>query len=109
MNSFPTIHKIRPRSRIPENHIIHIPSPQTQVDEQLDVSTCPPVAAPEYLDDWVPLNSLDQMAQTEYDVIIVGTGAGGGAVLWRLCKEWGANGKRIGVVEAGDLFLQHMR
>lgn len=88
-----------------DGHIIHIPSPQMQVDEQLAVNPCPPEVAPEYLDDWVPLTSLEQMAQTEYDVIIVGTGAGGGAVLWRLCQEWGANGKRIGVVEAGDLFL----
>lgn len=91
--------------RIPENHIIHIPSPQMQVEEQLDVNPCPPDVPPEYLDYWVPLTSLEQMAQTEYDVVIVGTGAGGGAVLWRLCQEWGANGKRIGVVEAGDLFL----
>lgn len=45
------------------------------------------------------------MAETEYDVLIVGSGAGGGAVLWRLSNEWGNNGKKIGLVEAGDLFL----
>jgi choline dehydrogenase-like flavoprotein len=54
---------------------------------------------------WIPLVSLEQMEQTDYDVLIVGTGAGGGAVLWRLCEQWRANGKRIGVVEAGGLFL----
>ncbi|MFC5649388.1 GMC family oxidoreductase [Paenibacillus solisilvae] len=31
----------------------------------------------------------------------VGTGAGGGAALWRLCEQWGNNGKKIGVIEAG--------
>ncbi|NOU85413.1 GMC family oxidoreductase [Paenibacillus sp. LMG 31460] len=45
------------------------------------------------------------MANTEYDVLIVGTGAGGGAVLWRLCEKWKNSGKRIGVVEAGGLVL----
>lgn len=53
---------------------------------------------------WIPLVSLEKMEQTEYDVLIIGTGAGGGAVLWRLCEQWGANEKRIGVVEAGGLF-----
>lgn len=48
---------------------------------------------------------LSQMARNEYDVLIVGTGAGGGAVLWRLCERWRANGKRIGMIEAGDLLL----
>jgi choline dehydrogenase-like flavoprotein len=54
---------------------------------------------------WLPLSSLEQMEKNDYDVLIIGTGAGGGAVLWRLCEQWGKNGKRIGVVEAGDLFL----
>ncbi|MFC4768656.1 GMC oxidoreductase [Effusibacillus consociatus] len=45
------------------------------------------------------------MEQTDYDVLIVGSGAGGGAVLWRLCERWGRNGRRIGMVEAGDLLL----
>lgn len=29
---------------------------------------------------WIPLVSMEQMEQTEYDVLIVGTGAGGGTV-----------------------------
>lgn len=45
------------------------------------------------------------MAETDYDVLIVGSGAGGGAVLWRLCEQWGQEGKRIGMIEAGDLLL----
>ena len=67
------------------------------------IPTCPEI--PVYREQWVPLTSLEQMEQTEYDVLIVGTGAGGGAVLWRLSEQWGNNGKRIGVVEAGDLLL----
>ncbi|MBD0384073.1 GMC oxidoreductase [Paenibacillus sedimenti] len=66
---------------------------------------CPVEPLPEYLDHWIPLTSLEQMARTHYDVVIVGTGAGGGAVLWRLCEKWGKSGKRIGVIEAGDLLL----
>lgn len=54
---------------------------------------------------WLPLAPLEQMAQTDYDVLIVGTGAGGGAVLWRLCEGLKDSGKRIGIIEAGDLLL----
>lgn len=59
----------------------------------------------EDMKEWIPLTPISKMAQTEYDVIIVGSGAGGGAALWRLCEKWGRNGKRIGLVEAGDLLL----
>ncbi|KRE45379.1 GMC oxidoreductase [Paenibacillus sp. Soil522] len=58
-----------------------------------------------FQDQWIPLTPIEKMSETNYDVIIVGTGAGGGAALWRLCEQWGRNGKRIGVVEAGDLLL----
>lgn len=54
---------------------------------------------------WLPTTSLEEMSKTRYDVLIVGTGAGGGAVLWRLCEHWKNTGKRIGVIEAGDLIL----
>ena len=57
------------------------------------------------LDQWIPLTSIEQMAKTDYDVLIIGSGAGGGAALWRLCEQWGQNGKRIGMIEAGDLQL----
>ncbi|MNB87188.1 hypothetical protein D3C75_341630 [compost metagenome] len=52
------------------------------------VSKCLEVAEPIQLN-WIPLVSLDEMAQREYDVLIVGSGAGGGAALWRLCQRWG--------------------
>jgi hypothetical protein len=54
---------------------------------------------------WIPLTPLTQMAETEYDILVVGTGAGGGAAIWRLCEQWGRNEKRIGVIEAGDLLI----
>jgi choline dehydrogenase-like flavoprotein len=66
---------------------------------------CPPVPPLNYMDYWIPTVSLEQMEKTDYDVLIVGTGAGGGAVLWRLCEQWRANGKRIGIIEAGNFLL----
>lgn len=67
--------------------------------------TCPPAPPIDYLDQWIPLTPLEEMEQTDYDVLIVGTGAGGSAVLWRLCEQLQASGKRIGIIEAGDLLL----
>ncbi|WP_372660777.1 GMC oxidoreductase [Cohnella sp.] len=59
-------------------------------------------AAPiEPLNNWIPLTPLEQMAEQEYDVLIVGTGAGGGTVLWRLSEKWKREGKRIGIIERG--------
>ncbi len=67
--------------------------------------TCPPAPPISYLDQWIPLTRIEEMENTDYDVLIVGTGAGGSAVLWRLCEQLIANGKRIGIIEAGDLLL----
>lgn len=67
--------------------------------------TCPPDPPTSYLDQWIPLTPIEQMENTDYDVLIIGTGAGGSAVLWRLCEQLRASGKRIGIVEAGDLLL----
>lgn len=53
----------------------------------------------------MPVISLEKMEEREYDALIIGTGAGGGAAIWRLCKQWENNGKRIGVIEAGDMLL----
>lgn len=54
-----------------------------------------PIAAPQPpetdLKQWIPLTSLEQMSETVYDVLIVGAGAAGPAVLWRLCQQWVAN------------------
>jgi choline dehydrogenase-like flavoprotein len=65
----------------------------------------PPPAVTDFLKHWIPLTTPEEMAAKEYDVLIAGSGAGGGAVLWRLCSQWAQSGKRIGVVEAGDLLL----
>ncbi|MBY9077933.1 GMC family oxidoreductase [Paenibacillus sp. HN-1] len=82
---------------------INLPSPNPLPASQPEHSKT--IHSPVSRLEWIPLTSLEQMSQTEYDVLIVGTGAGGGAVLWRLCEQWGNNGKRIGVVEAGDALL----
>ncbi|MUT68606.1 GMC family oxidoreductase [Paenibacillus sp. NEAU-GSW1] len=66
---------------------------------------CPPVPESDFLPSWIPLTDAEKMAETEYDVLIVGTGAGGGAALWRLCEQWAGSGKRIGVVERGPAYL----
>lgn len=49
------------------------------------------------------------MAKTNYDVLIVGSGPGGGAALQRLCELWKNQGaKKIGILEKGDkLFHSH--
>lgn len=67
---------------------------------------CPPSEPMAYLNSWVPLTPLPQMAETEYDVLIIGTGIGGGAALWRLCEQWRNAGKRIGIIDKGGLLLQ---
>jgi gluconate 5-dehydrogenase len=49
------------------------------------------------------------MSKTNYDVLIIGSGAGGGATLYRLCELWKNHGaKKIGILEKGDkLFHSH--
>lgn len=70
-----------------------------------NVTWCPPETPEDFLEHWIPLTPLEKMAQTDYDVIIIGSGAGGGAVLWRLCDQWRNSGKRVAILEAGDLLL----
>lgn len=60
------------------------------------------VAPTKLLNHWIPLTPLERMAEQEYDVLIIGTGAGGGTVLWRLCQQWRRERKRIGIIERGD-------
>ena len=55
--------------------------------------------------EWISVIPLEQMTNKEYDVLIVGSGAGGGAVLWRLCEQKKKKKKQIGLLEAGDLLL----
>ncbi|OXM83843.1 glucose-methanol-choline oxidoreductase [Paenibacillus rigui] len=86
--------------------VITIPSETHPASQQrLIAPFCPPLTEPEYLRTWIPLTTAEQMAAEEYDVLIIGTGAGGGAALWRLCEQWGKNGKKIGIVERGPLFV----
>lgn len=59
----------------------------------------------EFIENWIPLTSLESMAENEYDVLIVGTGAGGGTMLWRLCEQWRNSGKRIGIIERGNIVM----
>jgi choline dehydrogenase-like flavoprotein len=89
-------HVLHPDQKIAGVYI-HIPSHNTTV------RSCPYPST--RTNEWIPITSLEKMAETKYDVLIVGTGAGGGAVLWRLCEQWRKTGKRIGVVEAGNLLL----
>ncbi|WP_164779503.1 GMC oxidoreductase [Paenibacillus kobensis] len=55
--------------------------------------------------EWVPLTPLSQMEQTDYDILIVGAGAGGSAVLRRLCERMGSRRLKIGIIERGKLLL----
>ncbi|WP_233531087.1 GMC family oxidoreductase [Paenibacillus alkalitolerans] len=85
---------------------VKLPSPLPQARKLgEDPVQCPPPPAIPPLFHWIPLTPVEIMAQTDYDVLIVGSGAGGAAVLWRLCQQWAQSGKRIGMVEAGDLLL----
>src|SRR5207249_191332 len=79
---------------------INLPSSSWPPTENRVVAPfCPPVPQEQFIHTWIPLTSVEQMAATEYDVLIVGSGAGGGAALWRLCEQLENKGKRIGVVE----------
>ncbi|RBW70192.1 GMC family oxidoreductase [Bacillus taeanensis] len=69
------------------------------------IPSCSTDTSSETVDSWIPLTPLEKMAQTDYDVLIVGSGAGGGAALWRLCEKWRNNGKKVGMIEAGNLAL----
>jgi hypothetical protein len=80
------------------------------IESEMRQNAIPPIChtPPEYIENWIPLTSLETMADNEYDVLIVGTGAGGGTMLWRLCEQWRNSGKRIGIIERGDIVCQRM-
>ncbi|HTG69245.1 MAG TPA: GMC family oxidoreductase [Candidatus Udaeobacter sp.] len=84
---------------------VYLPSHSViSMDADQGIPYCPPSEL-QPLHEWIPLTPIEQMAQTEYDVLIVGSGAGGGALLWRLCEKWKNSGLKIGMVEAGGLVL----
>lgn len=62
-----------------------------------------------YKNNWIPTKDLEEMSKTNYDVLIIGTGFGGGTTLHRLCQLWKNHGdKKIGIIERGDkLFHSH--
>lgn len=72
--------------------------------ENVPINICPSAPIPP-VNSWIPLTQLEQMANQEYDVLIVGSGAGGAAALWRLCQQWKGMGMRVGIVEQGDAVL----
>ncbi|MFD2215646.1 GMC oxidoreductase [Metabacillus endolithicus] len=71
----------------------------------INMSSCPIGHPTETMNHWIPTVSLEEMSNEEYDVLIVGSGAGGGAALWRICEKLADEGKRIGMIEAGDLLI----
>ena len=60
-----------------------------------------------YANNWIPTKTLSEMSSTEYDVLIIGSGPGGGAVLQRLCQMWkGRGAKKIAILEKGGKLFQ---
>ncbi|MGM0874774.1 MAG: GMC oxidoreductase [Bacillota bacterium] len=96
-------HVSSPYGNIAGRHVNLPPFPQSRMNGWEQVTSDP--LKTNFKNEWIPLATLGEMEQEEYDVLIIGSGAGGGSVLWRLCQQWGDNGKKIGVVEAGDLLL----
>ncbi|MGG1893605.1 hypothetical protein [Bacillus paranthracis] len=58
--------------------------------------------------EWISVIPLEQMTNKEYDVLIVGSGAGGGAVLWRLCEQWKNKKNKLVFWKQGICFYQLM-
>ncbi|SFF33495.1 Choline dehydrogenase [Paenibacillus algorifonticola] len=98
-------HIIAPLSNIAGQQI-KLPTLGGVLDKTTELPPCTlQLINPEACEQWIPLNSLDEMQHKEYDVLIVGTGAGGGAVLRRLIQQLADSGKRIGVIERGGLLI----
>ncbi|MEW9669417.1 GMC oxidoreductase [Ammoniphilus sp. 3BR4] len=85
---------------------VKIPSPAVPTRNLAGLPPCFPQVPERLQDQFIPLASLDEMSYKDYDVLVVGTGAGGGAAIWRLCEKLRDTDKKIGVVEAGPILLQ---
>lgn len=85
---------------------VNIPPQAVPYRVLTDTPSCVPQLPMKFQDQFIPLASLDEMAQIDYDVLVIGTGAGGGAATWRLCEQLRNTEKKIGVVEAGPILLQ---
>lgn len=85
---------------------VNIPSQAVPYRDFSSIPSCIPKLPVKFQDQFIPLASLDEMAQVDYDVLVVGTGAGGGAAIWRLCEQLRNTDKKIGVVEAGPILTQ---
>ncbi|MEC1903562.1 hypothetical protein [Bacillus atrophaeus] len=88
--------------------IVHLPEQPAFTSESVPLPFCAPAIPAKTMDQWLPLTPLAEMEQTEYDVLIIGTGAGGSAALWRLCEKLGTTNKRIGVLNVETCFFHHM-
>lgn len=84
---------------------VHIPDKTASIRNLTALPSCPPEIPARLIDQWIPLTPLSEMANKEYDVLVIGTGGGGGAALWRLCERLSSSRMRIGVIERGDLLL----
>ncbi|MCM3729190.1 GMC oxidoreductase [Neobacillus cucumis] len=87
------------------NPNVDLEGQKVNVRRIIKIPVCKPMAPLTEQKHWIPLTSLEKMSETEYDVLIVGTGFGGPTVLWRLCEQWRKKGMQIGVIESGDLLM----
>jgi choline dehydrogenase-like flavoprotein len=96
---------LNPDIHHPDQNIAGNPVKLPFYDGDVRPEAIPPTCqiSEDFLEQWIQLTPLKKMAENEYDVLIVGTGAGGGSVLWRLCEQWSKTGKRIGIIERGKL------
>jgi gluconate 5-dehydrogenase len=91
-----------PDSKIAKSKV-YMPSTHTNIRQY--PPECNPQLPKKYLDAWIPTTPVEKMATEEYDVLIVGSGAGGSTALYRLCHQWKNKNKKIGMIEAGGLLL----
>ena len=79
--SFPSTSTLLNLDRDIAGILVHIPDQDHTAIPPAALQSCSPIIPPAFMDYWISLTSLEKMAQTDYDVLIVGSGAEGGAVL----------------------------